>query len=81
MTPEQRLLRTLATDSGEKYGFDLATDGPTRRWLYVILHRLEERGWIASRFADEDPPRRRLYRITDVGRAAIVPMLPVAKVR
>jgi PadR family transcriptional regulator PadR len=40
--------------------------------LYPILFRLEEAGWLASRWEVGDPselgrPRRRLYRITGVG--------------
>ena len=40
--------------------------------LYPILIRLEEAGWLESRWETEDPhelgrPRRRLYRITGVG--------------
>ena len=40
--------------------------------LYPILLRLEEAGWLASRWEVEDPrelrrPRRRFYRVTGVG--------------
>src|SRR5438046_7979103 len=40
--------------------------------LYPILLRLEEAGWLQSRWEVEDPhelgrPRRRLYRITGIG--------------
>jgi PadR family transcriptional regulator PadR len=40
--------------------------------LYPILFRLEEAGWLSSRWEVGDPselgrPRRRLYRITGVG--------------
>jgi len=40
--------------------------------LYPILMRLEEAGWVESRWETEDPhelgrPRRRLYQITGVG--------------
>jgi DNA-binding PadR family transcriptional regulator len=40
--------------------------------LYPILFRLEEAGWVESRWETEDPhelgrPRRRLYQITGVG--------------
>jgi PadR family transcriptional regulator, regulatory protein PadR len=42
--------------------------------LYPILFRLEEAGWVESRWESEDPhelgrPRRRLYRVTDLGAA------------
>jgi PadR family transcriptional regulator PadR len=41
--------------------------------LYPILVRLEEAGWVKSRWESEDPhelgrPRRRLYQATGVGR-------------
>lgn len=40
--------------------------------LYPILSRLEESGWVESRWETEDPhelgrPRRRLYQITGLG--------------
>jgi PadR family transcriptional regulator PadR len=40
--------------------------------LYPILARLEQAGWLGSRWEAEDPsklgrPRRRLYRVTAVG--------------
>jgi DNA-binding PadR family transcriptional regulator len=40
--------------------------------LYPILMRLEEAGWLGSRWEEVDPhevgrPRRRLYRFTAVG--------------
>jgi PadR family transcriptional regulator PadR len=43
--------------------------------LYPILMRLEEAGWVESRWETEDPhelgrPRRRLYQTTGVGMRA-----------
>jgi len=40
--------------------------------LYPILMRLEENGWVESKWEDGNPselgrPRRRLYRITSLG--------------
>jgi DNA-binding HxlR family transcriptional regulator len=81
MTPEHRILEVLAAADRELYGLDLVAAGVAkRRWLYVVLGRMEERGLIEGRTEDAaDPPRlpRRLYRITDAGRAAL---LPIAKV-
>lgn len=42
--------------------------------LYPILMRLEEAGWLASRWEEGDPsllgrPRKRFYSVTGVGRA------------
>jgi PadR family transcriptional regulator PadR len=46
--------------------------GPT---VYGILDRLEDRRWIAGYWEDENPeagkPRRRLYRLTSDGAAAL----------
>jgi PadR family transcriptional regulator PadR len=79
---EQQILRALAADDRELHGPDLVEAGAARvSWLYVVLARMEDCGWIEGRFEDGDPPRRRLYRITDAGRDALTPALPVAKVR
>lgn len=81
MTPEQRILRVLAATDHDLHGHDLVTAGAAKtHWLYVILARMEDRGWIEGHFEEGDSPRRRLYRITDAGRAALLPTLPTAKV-
>ena len=71
----------LAASERDMYGLDLVSAGVAkRRWLYVVLGRMEESGLIEGREEDGvEPPRlpRRLYRITDAGRATL---LPVAKV-
>ena len=81
MTREQEILRVLAASDRELYGLDFVNAGVAkRRWLYVVLGRMEESGLIEAREEEAvDPPRlpRRLYRITDAGRATL---LPVAKV-
>ena len=81
MTPEQRILQVLAANDREMYGLDLVAAGVAkRRWLYVVLGRMEDRGLIEGREEDAvELPQlpRRLYRITDAGRATL---LPVAKV-
>src|SRR5580698_6551668 len=50
--------------------------GPT---VYGILDRLEDRCWIAGYWEDENPepgkPRRRLYRLTSDGAAALREMV------
>lgn len=80
MTREQGILRVLAAGDREMYGIDFVNAGVAkRRWLYVVLGRMEESGLIEGREEDDvEPPRlpRRLYRITDAGRATL---LPVAK--
>ena len=63
------------------YGLDLVSAGVAKRsWLYVVLARMEERGLIEGREDDSGPPHRlprRLYRITDAGRAALLPIATV----
>jgi DNA-binding MarR family transcriptional regulator len=82
MKPEQRILHALAAAGQELCGRDLVAAGVVGRlMLYVVLARLEDRGWIEGHFEDGPEPRRRLYRITDAGRAALIPVLPVAKMR
>ena len=75
MTPEHRILGVLAAADRELYGLDLVAAGAAkRRWLYVVLGRMEERGLIEGREDDGTPPHRRLYRITDDGRTALLPI-------
>ena len=82
LPPEQRILNALAVADRELHGHDLvAAKAASTYTLYVVLARMEDRGWIESRFEEGSWPRRRLYRITDAGRSALVPVLPVAKVR
>ncbi len=58
---------------GEHYGLDIASvTGLKSGSLYPILGRLEDHGWLTSRWEDLDPseqarPRRRYYRITADG--------------
>ncbi len=40
--------------------------------LYPVLHRLERAGLLASEWVEVAGRRRRLYRLTDQGRAALV---------
>lgn len=80
---ERQILGVIAAADRELYGLDLVAAGVAkRRWLYVMLARMEERGLIEgredSKTAAPGTLPRRLYRITDAGRATL---LPVAKVR
>ena len=73
------VLQSLAHE--ERHGFDVsqwvhersrgvlrAPDGA----LYKALHRLEERGWVTSRWGRSEKRRKaKYYRITDLGRAAL----------
>lgn len=73
------VLQSLATE--ERHGFDVSqwvhegTQGVLRTpdaALYKALHRLEERGWLASRWGRSENKRRcKFYRLTERGRAAL----------
>lgn len=81
MKTEHRILEVLASSDRELYGLDLVAKGAVKRsWLFVTLGRMEEQGLIEGREEAAAAPLlpRRLYRITDKGRALL---LPVAKVR
>ncbi len=74
-----RLLRADAQGE-DLHGWQIMKDtkrtGPT---VYGVLERLEELGWIASYWeaqqADDNRPRRRLYRLTDNGRTQVCELL------
>ena len=66
----------LAEPDADRYGLELmrATGHPSGT-LYPILARLEDAGWVDSRWeevapADEGRPARRYYRLTPDGLAA-----------
>src|ERR1700677_1363919 len=69
------LMVLLDAPREETYGFELTrAAGLPSGTVYPILRRLEDRGWIASRWevideAHEGRRRRRYYRLTDEGRA------------
>jgi DNA-binding PadR family transcriptional regulator len=55
---------------GESYGYELIQDvkrlsGDKIQWtdgmLYPVLHRMEDRGWIKSRWAEPENGRKRKY--------------------
>ena len=66
----------VAGSEHELSGADiLRTSGLFSGTLYPILMRLEDAGWLRSRWEEIDPsdvgrPRRRFYRLTGVGRRA-----------
>lgn len=83
---ERRILEVTAR-CPEIHGFALAAElasGDEKKrlighgTLYKALDRLREQGYLESRWEDpadaerEGRPRRRLYRITDAGRVAVV---------
>jgi DNA-binding PadR family transcriptional regulator len=78
MKRERPILEVLAAATHELYGLDLVSAGVVRRGgLYVVLGRMEEQGLIEGREDGVGDFPRRVYRITDAGRAAL---LPIAKV-
>lgn len=75
--PSMQTLRVLSVMTedvmGEHYGLELckAADLPSGT-IYPILRRLEEQGWVTSRWENVDPvvegrPRKRLYQLTGTG--------------
>ena len=69
----------------DQHGFKLAqrTRRPTGT-IYPILMRLEEMGWLASRWDEDTPegrPRRRLYHLTEAGLAGATALLQARKGR
>lgn len=69
-----RVLRSLVDSADrERYGFELAQEtGMYPASLYSVLRRLEEAGWVRSEWERVDTyrvgrPRRRYYRLTEVG--------------
>lgn len=72
--PTRSVLQAFLHDAqGEHYGLDIAAvTGLKSGSLYPILGRLEDNGWVISRWEDIDPvvegrPRRRYYRLTPDG--------------
>lgn len=80
-TLEFLALRTLATKS-DLHGFEIldhihrATDQQLQieeGALYPALHRMEKRGWVASRWGVSEKGRRaRYYALTPAGRKALL---------
>lgn len=71
----QRVLAILLHGpAAEYYGYQLLRMARlSSGTLYPILRRLEDRGWVGSRWAEpvaENTPRRRYYSLTAIGREA-----------
>lgn len=70
------ILRTLALDQLHGVGVSRRIEQITRGTftvkpgsLFPALHRLEEKGWLASEWGDSENNRRaRFYKLTDAGR-------------
>ncbi len=74
--PTQLVLRALLEDpASERYGLELCDlAGLPSGTIHPILARLENAGWLSSRWEDMEPreqgrPRRRYYRLTPDGLA------------
>lgn len=64
-----RVLDVLLDDpTGDHYGFSVAKAADIKTGtLYPIMTRLEDAGWLTSRWQDDDNtrgPRKRLYKLT-----------------
>jgi transcriptional regulator len=78
-TLELLVLKTLAA-GGEQHGFailDFIRNATGERLvieegaLYPALHRMEERGWLASDWAITEGRKAKYYRLTRAGHAAL----------
>lgn len=50
--------------------------------LYRTLRGMEQAGWVVSRWESGGPgPRRRVYGVTDLGRAALEEWIPILRTR
>jgi len=72
----------LGRPSEEHYGLELSRAAHLASGtIYPILRRLEQRGWVVSRWEDVDPseqgrPRKRLYQLTGHGAQLARKQLP-----
>ena len=81
-----RVLAALAARaSGWHYGYALSREtGLMSGTLYPILMRLEERGWMETRWESPPPggrPPRHMYRLSATGRAEAKDALATARSR
>ena len=58
------IIQRLAEASGGAFDLPEGT-------IYPALHRLEQSGWLASDWSDEQGRKRRVYALTDGGAAAL----------
>ncbi len=74
------LLVLVAVRDGARHGYQIAVDLERRSrglfslqhgTLYPILHRLEREGWIRGSWEEGAGRRRKLYALTDRGRARL----------
>lgn len=78
MSPSEAVILNLLDGQGERYGLDLVESSfgaLARGSIYVVLHSMEEKGWVTSRSENvpvhQDALPRRLYSITCAGEAAL----------
>ena len=77
----RRVMLVLLTGAGRLSGYPIcraAMTGPGT--VYLVLERMEKRGWVAGEWETPDPlpgdrPRRRFYRLTPEGRSAVMELL------
>lgn len=79
LTATEHCILSLLGEIGEAYGLLLVekSNGVLRRGsIYVLLSRLENRGFVKSRYVEpatgQQGPSRRLYKATDNGERALM---------
>ena len=84
---ETSLLVLLAEQTGHGYSLseqlkDFGYDDINVSTLYRSMRKMEERSWVVSSWEQGDKgPQRRVYAITDIGRAALDEWIEVFKQR
>jgi DNA-binding PadR family transcriptional regulator len=90
LSEKESLVLELLVQHGELYGLQLVSTSPRRLkrgTIYVMLGRMEDKGYVSSRLEDGPPPGggmpRRLYQPTALGRRVLAlwsqstgPLLP-----
>ena len=78
LTKTEHAVLSLLVTQPEMYGLQLVRKSGyvlKRSSIYVLLGRLEDKGFVSSKYEDapagEQGPRRRLYRITEHGQRGL----------
>ena len=77
LSPKERIILDLLISKGEMYGLEMVNAEPKklkRGAIYVMLSRLDEKGFVTSRLIDDEvlPGKKRpRYSITGLGQRAL----------
>ncbi len=76
LSSKEKIVLDLLINNGEMYGLELVNASPEikRGAIYVMLNRMEEKGFVSSRFFENEklPGKKRpRYSITGLGRKVL----------